>query len=155
MGFIHPQSSVDAKARLGKNVYIAAFASIRADEGSIEVGSNTSIQESCVLHGENVHVGNNVTVGHGAILHGCKVSDNVLVGMNATLLNGCEIGEWSIIAAGAVVTEGMRVPAGSVVAGVPAKVLRSVSDSDRKLISASCENYLSKLRKMNKFDEGL
>jgi carbonic anhydrase/acetyltransferase-like protein (isoleucine patch superfamily) len=154
MSFIHPKSEVDKSAVLGKNVYIAAFASIRADEGSVEVGGNTSIQESCVLHGENVRIGNNVTVGHGAILHGCHVSDNVLVGMNATLLDGCEIGEWSIVAAGAVVTLGMKVPEKSIVAGVPAKVLRQANEKDFKLIRDSCENYLQKLRKMGKYDEG-
>ncbi|MFA6214522.1 MAG: gamma carbonic anhydrase family protein [Candidatus Micrarchaeia archaeon] len=152
MSFIHPQSSLDPKAVLGKNVYIAAFAAIRADEGRVEVGDGTSIQEGCVIHGKNVRIGKNVTVGHGAILHGCIVGDNVLVGMNATVLDGCEIGQWSIIAAGAVVTAGTRVPGGSVVAGVPAKVLRKADGKDRRLISSSCENYLNKLRGMAKFD---
>ena len=115
------------------------------------MGEGTSIQETCVLHG-NVRIGRNVTVGHGAIVHGCTVSDNVLIGMNATLLNGCEIGEWSIVAAGAVVTEGMRVPPGSIVAGVPAKILRQATEADKKLISVSCENYLQKLKKMGKYE---
>jgi carbonic anhydrase/acetyltransferase-like protein (isoleucine patch superfamily) len=74
--------------------------------------------------------------------------------MNATLLDGCEIGEWSIVAAGAVVTPGMKVPAKSIVAGVPAKVLRQASEKDFQLIRDSCENYLQKLRKMGKYDEG-
>ncbi len=152
MSFIHPKSDVDPAAILGKNVYVGAFACIRADEGEVKVGEGSSIQENCVVHGEGVKIGKRVTVGHGAIVHGCKVGDNVLVGMNATLLNGCEIGEWSIIAAGAVVTEGMRVPAGSLAAGVPAKVLRSTSLKDRELIRNSCENYLAKLKKMGKFE---
>ncbi|MFH1056947.1 MAG: gamma carbonic anhydrase family protein [Candidatus Micrarchaeota archaeon] len=148
MNFIHPKSEVDNRAKLGDNVYVAAFACIRADEGEIRIGNNTSIQESCVVHGSGVSIGNNVTVGHGAIVHGCKVADNVLVGMNATLLSGCEIGEWSIIAAGAVVLENARIPPYSVCAGVPAKVLRQVSEEDKQLIRSSCENYLAKLREM-------
>ena len=86
------------------------------------------------MHGKNVKIGSNVTVGHGAIVHGCKVSDNVLVGMNATLLSGCVIGGWSIVAAGAVVTENTIVPPNSVVAGVPAKILRKITVADKKLI---------------------
>jgi len=152
LGFVHPKAEVDPKAEIGKNVYVAAFACIRADEGSIGIGNNTSIQESCVVHGKNVSIGNNVTVGHAAVVHGCKVGDNVLVGMNSTLLSGCEIGEWSIIAAGAVVTERMIVPAYSVVAGVPAKILRSTTEKDRVLIKSSCENYLQKLKSMGKFE---
>lgn len=153
MSFIHPKSEVDPKAKLGKNVYIAAFACIRADEGEIGIGDCTSIQESCVVHGKNVKIGKNVTVGHGAIVHGCTVNDNVLIGMNATLLDGCEIGGWCIVAAGAVVTEGMKVPEGNVVAGVPAKVIKQCGGKERKLVADSCENYLGKLRRLGKLEE--
>jgi carbonic anhydrase/acetyltransferase-like protein (isoleucine patch superfamily) len=152
VSFVHPKSEVDKAALLGKNVYVAAFACIRADEGKIEIGDCTSVQEGCVLHGKGVKIGRRVTIGHGAIVHGCTVGDNVLIGMNATLLSGCAIGEWSIVAAGAVVTEKMNVPPCSVIAGVPAKVLRQTSEADRQLIRDSCENYLSKLRAMGKFD---
>jgi len=152
MTFIHPKSEVDPKAKIGKNCYIAAFACIRADEGEIEIGEGTSIQESCVVHGENVKIGKGVTVGHGAIVHGCVVSDNVMVGMNSTLMNGCEIGRWSVVAAGAVVTEGTKVPAGCIVAGVPAKIIKQVDEETRKMIEASAENYMEKLRKMGKYE---
>jgi len=152
MSFIHPKSEIDPKVRLGKNAYVAAFASARADEGEIIVGNNVSIQEGCILHGENVSIGSNVTLGHGAIVHGCKIADNVLIGMNATLLSGCEIGEWSIVAAGAVVIENMKIPQESIVAGVPAKVLRQAGEKDRKLISDSCESYIRKLKGMGKRD---
>ena len=150
MKFIHEKAEVDQKAKIGDNVYIAAFACIRADEGSISIGDNTSIQESCVVHGSSVSIGKNVTVGHGAIIHGCIVNDNVLVGMNATLLNGCEIGEWSIVAAGAVVTEGTKISPKSVVAGVPARIIRQATEKDVELIKSSCENYLNKLKVMEK-----
>jgi len=153
MSFINPKSEVDPKAKIGKNVYIAAFAAIRADEGNITIGDNTSVQESCVVHGKNTKIGNNVTVGHGAIVHGCVVFDNVLVGMNSTLLTGCEIGEWSIIAAGAVVLEGQKIPPKSLVAGVPAKILRQTTEKDMALIKSACENYLNKLKQMGKFEE--
>lgn len=146
MRYINPKSEVDPKTVLGNNLYVAAFACIRADEGAIIIGNNTNIQESCVVHGKNVFIGNNVTVGHGAIIHGCKVSDNVLIGMNATLLNGCEIGEWSIVAAGAVITENTKIPPNSVCAGIPAKIIRQTNEMDKELIKYSCENYLKKVK---------
>ncbi|OIO28514.1 gamma carbonic anhydrase family protein [Candidatus Micrarchaeota archaeon CG_4_10_14_0_2_um_filter_60_11] len=145
MRFIHPKSEVDPKARLGENVCVCAFACIRADEGEIEVGNNSNVQESCVLHGKGVSIGKNVTIGHGAIVHGCKVNDNVLVGMNSTLLDGCEIGEWSIVAAGAVVTPGTMIPPNSVCAGVPAKILRQTSEKDRELITRSWQEYAERI----------
>lgn len=153
MSFIHPKSEVDPKAKIGKNCYIAAFACIRADEGEIEIGEGTSIQEGCVVHGAGVKIGKNVTVGHGAIVHGCIVSDNVLIGMNATLMDGCEIGRWSIVAAGAVVTERTKVPAGCVVGGVPAKVIKQVDEDARRTIELAAMNYIEKLKKMGKYED--
>lgn len=151
MNFIHPKAEVDSKAVLGDNSSVWAFAVLRADEGNITVGDNTSIQEHCLLHGDlgkDVVVGNNVTIGHGAIVHGAQVGDNVLVGMHATILTGAEIGEWSIIAAGAVVREGEKIPANSLVAGVPGKVVRQLTGEDRKRIVEAAENYVNKLRRM-------
>lgn len=153
MSFIHPKSDVDPKAKLGKNVYIAAFAAIRADEGEVVVGDCSSVQESCVVHGKNVKIGHHVTVGHGAIVHGCDVGDYCIIGMNATLLSGCKIGEGSLIAAGAVVLEGQVIPPQSVVVGVPAKVLRVCSEEDARRIEAAAQNYIEKLKAMGKYDE--
>ncbi len=139
---------MDKKAKLGENVYVSAFAVINSNEGTVEIGDNTSIQECCVLHGEKVKIGDNCTIGHGAIVHGAKIGDNVLVGMNATILDGAEIGDWCIIGAGAVVTSGMKIPGGSVALGVPAKIVRKITDGDKELIVSSYKNYLEKLRKL-------
>lgn len=146
MSFIHPKAEVDPKAKLGKNVYISAFAVINANEGPIEIGDNTSIQECCVLHGKSVRIGNNVTVGHGAIVHGAKIGSNVIVGMNSTILDDAEIGDWCIIGAGAVVTGGTKIPEGSLVLGVPGKAVRKITEEDRKMIVSAYENYLKKLK---------
>ncbi len=147
MSFIHKKAEVGTKARLGKNVYVSAFAVINSNEGEIEIGDNTSIQECCVLHGKRVKIGKNVTVGHGAIIHGARIGSNVLVGMNSTILDETEIGDWCIIGAGAVVTGGMKILEGSVALGVPAKVVRKVNEKDRKLITESWKNYLAKQRR--------
>jgi carbonic anhydrase/acetyltransferase-like protein (isoleucine patch superfamily) len=146
--FIHPKSEVDKKAKLGKNVYVSAFAAINANEGEIEIGENSSIQECCVIHGKKVKIGKNVTVGHGAIVHGATVGDNVLVGMNATILDEAKIGNWCIIGAGAVVTSKSKIPQGSVVLGVPGKVARKITKEDKKLIAESYQNYLKKQGKL-------
>lgn len=89
-----------------------------------------------------VHIGDRVSVGHGAVLHGCTVADDVLVGMGATVLNGASIGSWSLVAAGAVVLEGTEIPEGSLVAGVPGKVVRTLSDSEQQRISMNAQAYL-------------
>jgi carbonic anhydrase/acetyltransferase-like protein (isoleucine patch superfamily) len=98
--------------------------------GPITVGERTSVQDGCVLHtdpGGSVVLGKGVTVGHRAVVHGATVGDDTIVGMGAVLLENSKIGPGCIVAAGAVVREGDDVPAHSLVAGVPAKVLRTDS----------------------------
>ena len=64
------------------------------------------------------------------MLHGCTVEDGCLIGMGAIVLNGAVIGTGSLVAAGAVVPQGAVIPPGSLVAGVPGKVRRELSDDE-------------------------
>jgi phenylacetic acid degradation protein len=69
-------------------------------------------------------------IGHGAVLHSCIVRRDALVGMNAVIMDDAEIGEQSIVAACAFVRAGMKVPPHSMAAGVPAKVLRELTEQE-------------------------
>ena len=60
-------------------------------------------------------------------------------------MNGAHIGSGSIIAAGAVVTQGKQIPPGSVVAGVPAKVVRQATDDDLLHIRGNAAGYTDRL----------
>ncbi len=148
MNFIHPKAEIDEKAVLGKNVSIWAFAVVRADEGSIKVGDNSNIQEHVVIHGKNVEIGENVTIGHSAILHGCRIGNNVLIGINATILDGAEIEDWCIVGAGTVVAPNTKIPQNSLVLGVPGKIKRELTEKDKKLITHSYQAYLKKIKQI-------
>ena len=87
-------------------------------------------------------IGDLVTVGHGAIIHACKIENECLIGMNSTILDGVVIGKNSIIAAGTVVPTGMVVPEGSLVAGIPGKIKRSLTNSQRKSIKDWAGKYV-------------
>ena len=78
--------------------------------------------------------------------HGCTLGDEVLVGMGATILNGARIGAGSIVAAGALVPEGMIVPPGSLVAGLPAKVRRALTEDDLAAIRRYASSYIEYAR---------
>ena len=132
--------------KLGENVSIWHGAVIRGD--------NSNVQDNCVVHctkGFPVEIGKNVSVGHGAIVHGCKLDDNVLIGMNATVLNGAHISKNSIVGAGAVVSEGKEFPEGSLILGVPAKAVKEVSQDQIKMIQNNADNYV-KLSKQYRED---
>lgn len=130
----------------GENSSAWMNAVVRGDVHAIRIGANSNVQDCSVLHGMRytypVIVGDWVTIGHNATVHGCVVEDACLIGMGARILNNARIGEGSIVAAGAVVAENTVIPPRSLVAGVPGKVRRALSDADRELILKYARNYL-------------
>ena len=144
--YVDHSAQVIGDVEIGEQSSVWMNAVLRGDVHSIRVGARSNVQDNAVLHGQRgvwpVVVGDGVTIGHGAIVHGCVLQDDVLVGMGAVILNGARIGAGSIIAAGAVVTEGAQIPPGSLVAGVPGRILRTLTDKDLGLIRSYAQNYV-------------
>lgn len=148
---IHPSVFVAGGAHVIGNVEVAEDASIwfncvlRGDINSIYIGERSNIQDGSIFHVTEelpVHVGNDVTVGHGAIVHGCRVEDGSLIGMGAVVLDRARVGKQALVAAGAVVREGFVVPDGMLVGGVPAKILRALSEEEKRLLLESAAHYV-------------
>ena len=138
--FVAPNATVqgDVILKPGSTVWYGAV--LRGDDGTLTLGENSNVQDNAVLHcdvGGAVTLGKNVTVGHSAVVHGCTVGDGTLIGMHATLLNHCVVGKNCIIGAGALVPEGMVIPDGSVAVGVPAKIIKPVTEAQ---IAANLHN---------------
>jgi carbonic anhydrase/acetyltransferase-like protein (isoleucine patch superfamily) len=117
---------------------------LRGDINYISIGERTNIQDGCVLHLESeipCIVGPDVTVGHGAILHGCTIEENCLIGMGAIVLSGAVIKKGSVIAAGALVRENSVVEPYSLMAGVPAKLIRRLPESSADRVLKTAQKY--------------
>jgi carbonic anhydrase/acetyltransferase-like protein (isoleucine patch superfamily) len=145
--FVAPTAVVVGAVTLGSRASIWYGVIARADEEVIVIGPDTNVQDGSTLHcdpGFPLMVGRGVTVGHRVVLHGARIDDDVLVGMGSVVMNGAHIGAGSIVAAGSVVTA-QSVPPGSVVAGVPAKVVRQVTDEDLAHIHAQAASYTNRL----------
>ncbi|MGA4875763.1 gamma carbonic anhydrase family protein [Streptomyces lydicamycinicus] len=143
--FTAPTSVVLGEVTMAPGTSVWYHTVLRADCGPIALGADSNIQDNCTVHvdpGFPVTVGARVSVGHNAVLHGCTVEDDVLIGMGATVLNGAHIGAGSLVAAQALVPQGMQVPPGSLVAGVPAKVKRQLTDEERETIKLNAAMYL-------------
>jgi phenylacetic acid degradation protein len=114
---------------VGPGCYIGPGASLRGDFGRIVVVGDSSVQDNCTLHSgadSDCVIGRGTTIGHGAVVHGAVVGENVLVGMNAVLLDAAEIGDECLVAALSLVPSVMRAPPRSLIAGNPARIVRTL-----------------------------
>jgi len=131
--WVAPTATIVGSVTIEAGASIWYGAVLRADNEPITIGARCNVQDNCAFHvdaGRPVTLGEGVSVGHGSVVHGATIGDNVLVGMGAIVMNGAVIGDEAMIAAGALVTEGMEVPPRTLVAGVPGKVRRELSDAE-------------------------
>ncbi|MBY0754911.1 2,3,4,5-tetrahydropyridine-2,6-dicarboxylate N-acetyltransferase [Clostridium sardiniense] len=131
---IEPGAIIRDRVSIGKNAVIMMGAVINI---GAEIGDGTMVDMNAVI-GARGKLGNNVHLGAGAVVAGvleppskspCEIGDNALIGANAVILEGVKVGKGSVVAAGSVVTE--DVPDGVVVAGSPAKIIKSVDDKTK------------------------
>jgi len=143
--WLAPTATVIGRATIDAGASLFYGAVVRADMDRVVLGAGSNLQDNVVVHtdyGFPTVVGLGVSVGHAAVVHGCTVEDNCLIGMNATVLNGALIGAGSLVAAGTVVLEGTIIPPRSLVAGVPGKVRRSLTDAEYERVVTNARIYL-------------
>ncbi len=142
--WVAPNATVIGQATLGPWASVFYGAVVRADMDLVSLGVGSNLQDNVVVHtdyGFPTVIGAGVSVGHGAVVHGCTVEDDCLIGMHATVLNGARIGAGSLIAAGTVILEGTVIPPRSLVAGVPGRVRRELSDAEFDRVVANAQTY--------------
>lgn len=145
MPFIHALAFVSGDVTLKSRASVWPFAAIRGDTERIEIGEESNIQDGTVVHADTgfpTIIGDRVGVGHRAIIHGSIIEPDSLIGMGAILLNGVRVGTGSIVAAGAVCREGMQIPPNSMVMGVPGRIVRETTETERERIRDTVEAYV-------------
>ena len=133
--WVAPNATIIGDVTLEKNSSIWFNATLRGDVENIHIGEGSNIQDGSVLHtdpGYPLKVGKNVTVGHMVMLHGCTIGDNSLIGIGAVILNNAKIGKNCLIGAKALITENKEIPDNSLVIGSPGKVVREITEDDKK-----------------------
>ncbi len=131
--FVHPSAVLIGDAIVGRHCYVGANATMRGDVGRLILEQGSNLQDNCVMHGHpgrDTVVGENGHIGHGAILHGCVTGARTLVGMGSVVMEDAEIGDDCCVAALSFVKAGFKAPARSLLAGIPARILRQLSDDD-------------------------
>lgn len=119
---------------------------LRGDVDYIEIGEGTNVQDLSMLHVTNrrfpLRIGKFVSIAHSVSLHGCTISDHCMIGIGANVLDGAVVEKNSLVAAGSLVKERFVVPEGTLVAGVPAKVVKELTEADIKKVVDNAYHYI-------------
>ncbi|MFM1989947.1 MAG: hypothetical protein RJA99_2904 [Pseudomonadota bacterium] len=130
--FVHPSAVLIGDVIVGARCYVGANATMRGDFGRIVLEDGANLQDNCVVHSlpdfDTVMEADS-HIGHGAVIHGCRIGRDALVGMNAVVMDRAVVGEQAVVAAMSFVKIGGRVPPRTLVAGVPAKVVRELDEA--------------------------
>lgn len=144
--FLAPGVKLIGNVEIGNNSSIWYNTVVRGDVHYIKIGQNTNVQDCSMLHVTNgkfpLNIGNEVTIGHSVTLHGCTLNDLCLIGIGAIVLDGAVVESNSMVAAGALVKQNFVVPSGKLVAGVPAKIIRDLTEAEVKDFKASAKRYV-------------
>ena len=142
--YVHPTAVLVGDVIVGPRCYVAPLASLRGDFGRLILEEGANVQDTCVMHGfpgGDTVVEQDGHIGHGAVLHGCRIGRNALVGMNAVVMDEAEVGAYSIVAACAFVRAGLKLPEKSLIAGLPAKVMRPLTEDEIRWKCEGTETY--------------
>ncbi len=145
--WVAPGAVVVGKVTLGRAASVWYGSVLRADEDEIVVGADVNIQDLCCLHvdaGEPVTLEDRVSLGHRATVHGAYVETGALIGIGAIVLGRARVGAGTLVAAGAVVPPGTTLPAGVLAAGVPCRIVRELTDTDRQLFAETADHYVQR-----------
>lgn len=132
--YVAENATIIGDVTFGASCSVWFNAVVRGDVHYIKIGNKVNIQDGVIIHctyqKHPTIIGNNVSIGHNAIVHGCTIQDNVLIGMGAIVMDNCVVESNSIVAAGAVITQNTVVESGTIWAGVPAKKVKDINQSD-------------------------
>jgi carbonic anhydrase/acetyltransferase-like protein (isoleucine patch superfamily) len=136
--WIAPGAVVVGKVTLGRHSSVWYGSVLRADDEEVVVGDEVNIQDMCCLHcdpGQPTILEDRVSLGHKAMVHGAHVETGSLIGIGAIVLGGARIGA------------GKKIPSGVLVAGVPGKVVRELTDDDRAVLAYTSKTYVEKAQR--------
>jgi carbonic anhydrase/acetyltransferase-like protein (isoleucine patch superfamily) len=145
--FIAPTAVVVGNVSIGAHASVWFGSVVRGDGEPIAIGDETNIQDLCLLHtdpGYPLVIGDRCTLGHRVTAHGCRIGNDVLIGMSATILTGAVVEDRSIVAAGSLLTERKHFPGGVLIMGAPARVIRDLTDDELSSIGTACRVYVTR-----------
>lgn len=144
--YVAKSAIIEGDVDFGENVSVWHGAVLRSEK-LIKIGNNTNVQDGVVLHADDreIFIGENCTIGHNASIDDSSIGNNCLVGMNSSIFDS-DIGDHTVVGAGAVVNK-MKITGGVLLAGVPAKIKKTLDEGNKKEVENLYKKYLEKIKK--------
>lgn len=146
--YVHPDAVVIGSVTIGPESSVWPNAVLRGDDGRIEIGARTSIQDCSVLHTTPRYptvVGDDCVIGHIVHLEGCTIEHGALVGNGAIVLHRAVVRSGAVVGANAVVLYDTEVPTGAIAVGAPAVIKQGRARAGD--IADGVASYLGKARR--------
>jgi carbonic anhydrase/acetyltransferase-like protein (isoleucine patch superfamily) len=145
--FIAPGARIIGNVTIGEDSSIWYNCVLRGDVERITVGARTNIQDGSVVHVTRQRygttIGDDVLIGHMAMVHGCIIENHGFIGLGAIIMDECVVESDGMLAAGAMLTPGKRIGKGELWTGRPAKLFRTLSETEIRNNRAGCAGYIS------------
>ncbi|MEM8800245.1 MAG: gamma carbonic anhydrase family protein [Pseudomonadota bacterium] len=159
---VHETALIFGRVRLDRGVSVWPYVVMRAEMHAIEIGEDTNIQDFVMVHVGAMTptiVGANCSITHRATIHGCKIGENTMIGIGATIMDGAVIGRNSVVAGHAIVGENKVFEDNAVIAGVPARQVATRDNTQSNLINArfysrNAANYAKGQHRFSEADIG-
>lgn len=145
--FIADYVTITGNVMIGEESSIWFNTVIRGDVAPTIIGKKVNIQDNSVLHqspNAPLIIEDGVTIGHQVILHSSIIRQNALIGMGSIILDKAEVGEGAFIGAGSLVPQGKVIPPYTLAYGRPAKVIRELTEADKKEMQRILHEYVEK-----------
>lgn len=155
--YVHPDAVIIGSVNIGAGSSVWPCAVLRGDDGEINIGERTSIQDGCVLHTTYIFptvVGDDCVIGHMVHLEGCTIENGSLVGNGSIVMHKVIVRSGAVVGANSVLLNGTEVPSGALAVGAPAVIkLDKARPAEIKLGADSYVNrarvYREKLRRID------
>jgi acetyltransferase-like isoleucine patch superfamily enzyme len=136
--------------KFGDNVRITGIPEFNTEPFLITIGNNVTITHGVTFHNHDGGVGVLRLKYPGLdVIKPIKIGNNVFIGSNTTIMPGVEVGNNVVIGASSVVTK--NVPDNVVVAGIPAKVIKTIEQYEEKILQDAL--YLKNRKNIKKRKE--
>lgn len=161
VALVHDTALIHGRVTMEEGVSVWPYVVMRAELHEIRIGARTNIQDHVMIHvayGGPTIVGEDCSITHRVVLHGCELGDRVLIGIGATIMDGAKIGANSIVAGHSIVTENSVFPENSIIAGSPAKLVKTRDNAAANLMNArfyhlNAQNYARGIEVLSEDDK--